>query len=75
MHLAFMSEAIFVSLNFIVPKETNIGNHNIDTIQWNNLYLHQENLTIYQENLLLGEKVFNNLPYEIKNATDNLKKV
>jgi hypothetical protein len=43
--------------------------------QKNNLYLPQENLAIYQKGAYyLGIKIFNNLPTEIKNASDNLKK-
>ena len=54
---------------------TNFENHNIDTRQRNNLYLPQANLTIYQkEAYYLGIKTFNNLPSEIKNVADNLKK-
>jgi len=39
------------------------------------VYLPQANLTIYQKGAYyLGEKNFNNLPREIKNVTDQLKK-
>ena len=54
---------------------TNNENHNIDTRQRNNLYLPQANLTIYQKGAYyLGQKIFNNLPFEIKKATGNHKK-
>ena len=52
---------------------TNIEIHNIDTRQRNNLYLLQANLTRYQKGAYYsGRKIFNNLPMETKNATDNL---
>ena len=53
---------------------TNHENHNLDTRQRNNLYLPQANLTIYQkEAYYSGIKIFNNLPLEIKNVSDNQK--
>jgi hypothetical protein len=42
----------------------------------NNLYLPQGNQTIYQKGAYyLGLKMFNNLPMEIKNASDNVKEL
>ena len=65
-------------LMFAVKKKlfsTNTENHNIETRQRNNLYLPQANLTIYQkEAYYLGIKIFNNLPWEIKNVAGNQKK-
>jgi hypothetical protein len=66
-------------LMFVVQNKnsfsTNNENHNIDTRQRNNLYLPQENLTIYQKGAYyLGNKIFNNLPLEIKIVADNQKK-
>ena len=53
---------------------TNHENHNLDTRQRNNLYLPQANLTIYQKEAYYpGIKIFNNLPLEIKNVSDNQK--
>jgi ABC-type transporter Mla maintaining outer membrane lipid asymmetry ATPase subunit MlaF len=50
-------------------------NHNIDTRQRNNFYLSQANLTVYQKGAhYSGIKVFNNLPFEIKNVVDNPRK-
>ena len=55
---------------------TNIENRNVDTRQGNNLYLPQANVTVYQKGAYCwGIKIFNNLPMEIKNVADNLKKV
>ena len=49
-------------------------NHNLDTRQRNNLYLPQANLTIYQKGAYYsGIKIFNNLPFEIKNVAGNQK--
>ena len=59
---------------FLCLRKQTLGNHNIDTRQWNSLYLHQANLTIYQEQAYYSAGDFNNLPLEIKNVTDNLKK-
>jgi len=53
---------------------TDNENHNLDTIQRNNLYL-QAKLTIYQkEAYYVGIKIFNNLPLEIKKVAGNKKK-
>jgi len=47
----------------------------LDTRQRNNLHLPQANLTIFQEGAYYsGIKVFNNLPFEIKNVAGNQKK-
>jgi hypothetical protein len=54
---------------------TNIENHNIDSRQWNNLYLPQANLIIYQKGAYYsGIKILNNLPLETKNVAGNQKK-
>ena len=54
---------------------TNTENHNTDTRQRNNLYLPQANLTIYQKGAYFsGIKIFNNLPFEIKNVNVNPEK-
>jgi len=78
-HILPMTAQYMLSLlMFVVKKKplfsTNIENHNIDTRQWNNLYLPQANLTIYQKGAYYSEiKIFNNLPLEIKNIGGNKK--
>jgi len=77
--LPLKSQYMLPSLMFVVQNKnrfsTNIENRNIDTRQRNNLYLPQANLTIYQkEAYYLGIKIFNNLPWEIKNVAGNQKK-
>jgi len=61
---------------FVVQKKfffsTNNENHNLDMRQRYNLNLPQANLTIYQKGAYyLGIKIFNNLPFEIKNVVGN----
>jgi ABC-type transporter Mla maintaining outer membrane lipid asymmetry ATPase subunit MlaF len=47
----------------------------IQTLERNNLFLPQANLTIYQQGAYYsGLKIFNNLPLEIKIVADNQKK-
>ena len=54
---------------------TNTENHNKDTRQRNNLYVTQANLSVYQKAVYYsGTEIFNNLPTEIKNVANNLKK-
>jgi hypothetical protein len=54
---------------------SNIDSHTIDTRQRQNLYLPQANLTIYQKGVhYAGIKIFNKLPIEIKNTSNNFKK-
>jgi hypothetical protein len=67
-------------LLFVVQNKnlflTNNANHNLDTIQRNNLYPPQVNLTFYQNGFYyLGIKIFNNLPLEIKNVAGSKKKI
>jgi len=67
-------------LMFVVQKKnfflTNNENHNLDTIQRNNLYFPQANLKIYQKGAYYsGITIFNNLPFEITNAVGNHKKI
>jgi hypothetical protein len=51
---------------------TNNENYNIDTRQRNNLYFPQANSTVYQRGAYYsGIKIFNKLPYEIRNVADN----
>ena len=53
----------------------NTENHNKDTRQRNNLYLPQANLTIYPKRAYYSRiKIFNNLPFDIKKDSCNLKK-
>ena len=64
---------------FVLQNKTlfpsNIDSHTIDTRQRQNLYLPQANLTIYQKGVYYaGIKIFNKLPIEIKNTSNNLKK-
>jgi hypothetical protein len=55
---------------------TNTANHNKDTTQGNNLYVTQANLTMYQMAAYhSGIEIFNNLPMQIKNVADNIKKL
>jgi hypothetical protein len=66
-------------LMFVVKKKnfflTNNENHNLDTRQRNTLYFSQANLTIYQKGAYYsGIKIFNNLPFEIKNVAGNQNK-
>jgi hypothetical protein len=65
---------------FVLQNKTlfpsNIDSHTVDTRQRQNLYLPQANLTIYQKGAYYaGIKIFNKLPIEIKNTSNNLKKV
>jgi hypothetical protein len=74
--LPLTPEYMLSLLMFVVQNKnffiTNNENHNIDTIQRNNLYLPQANLTIYQKGAYYLEiKFFNNLPLEIKIVADN----
>jgi len=67
-------------LMFVVQNKniflTNNENHNIDTRQRNNLYLPQANSTTYQKGAYYSRnKMFNNLPLEIKIIAHNQKKV
>jgi len=78
--LTLTSQCLLSLLMFIVQNKnifsTNTENHNVDTRPWNNLYLPQTHLTLYQKGAYYsGIKIFNNLPMEIKNVADNLKKV
>jgi len=77
--LPLTSQYMLSLLMFVVQNKnlfsTNIENHNIDTRQRNNLYLFQANLTIYQKVVYYSRlKIFNNLPFEIKNIAGNQKK-
>jgi len=51
--LPLTSQYMLSLLMFVVQKKnpflTNTENHNLDTRQRSNLYLHQANLTIYQK--------------------------
>ena len=76
--LPLTSQYLISLLKFVVQNKnlflTNIENHNINSRQRNNLYLPQANLTLYHKGAYyLGIKIFNDLPTEIRNATDNLK--
>jgi hypothetical protein len=73
--LPLTSQYILSLLMFVVQNKfffsTNNENHNLDTIQRNNLYFPQANLTIYQKGAYYsGIKIFN-LPLEIKNVAGN----
>jgi hypothetical protein len=77
--LPLASQYIFSLSMFVLQNKTlfpsNIDSHSIDTRQGQNLYLPQANLTIYQKGAYyVGIKVFNKLPIEIKNTSNNLKK-
>jgi hypothetical protein len=54
---------------------SNTDSHTIDTRQRQDLYLPQANLTIYQKGVYFaGIKIFNKLPIQIKNTSNNFKK-
>jgi hypothetical protein len=62
--LPLTSQYMLPFLMFVLQNKnlfsTSIENHNIDTRQRNNLYLHQANLTIYQKGAhYLGIKICN----------------
>jgi hypothetical protein len=74
--LTFISQYIFSLLLFVINNKnysiTNLENHSIHTISSNNLHVPQANLAIYQKGVYYaGVKVFNNLPQDIKNISDN----
>ena len=77
--LPFVSQYIFSLLLFVINNKnyfiTNLENHSIHTRSSNNLHLPQANLAIYQKGVYYtGVKVFNNLPQDIKNISDNPKR-
>jgi hypothetical protein len=77
--LPLTSQYLLHSLMFVVQNEnlflTSMEYHNTDTRQRNNSYLPQTNLNIYQKGAYYsGIKIFNHLPREIQNVSDNLKK-
>jgi hypothetical protein len=77
--LPFISQDIFSLLLFIVNNKnyfiTNSENHSIHTRSSNNFHLPQANLAIYHKAVYYsGVKVFNNLPQDIKNISDNPKR-
>jgi hypothetical protein len=54
---------------------TSMDSHNLETRQSNNLYTPQANLSVYQNGAYyFGVKIFNKLPYNIKNANGNITK-
>jgi hypothetical protein len=73
--LPLTSQYMLSLLVFVVQNNfflANNENHNLDTIQRNNLYLLQTNLTIYHKAAYYsGIKLLNNLPLEIKNVAGN----
>jgi hypothetical protein len=53
----------------------NSGNHNISTRQSRNFYQPLSNLTVYQKGVYcMGFRVYNNLPFHIKEESYNLSK-
>jgi hypothetical protein len=56
-------------------RTQNIDSHTVDTRQSQDLYLPQVNLTVYQKGVYYaGIKIFNKLPIELKNTSNNFKK-
>jgi hypothetical protein len=52
-----------------------IDSHNLETRQSNNLYTPQANLFVYQKGAhYSGIKIFNKLPFNIKNVNGNITK-
>ena len=80
LHILPMTSQYVLSLLIFVAQNnnlfsTNTENHNIDTIQRNDLYLPQANLIIYQKGAYYSRiKIFNHLSLEIKNDAGNPKK-
>jgi hypothetical protein len=77
--LPLASQYIFSLSVFVLQNKTlfppNFDSHTIETRQRQNLFLPQANLTIYQKGVhYAGITIFNNLPIEIKNTSNNLKK-
>jgi hypothetical protein len=77
--LSFTPQYIFSLLLFINNNKnyfiTNSENHSIHTRSSNNFHLPEPNLAIYQKSVYYsGIKVFNNLPQDIKNVSDNPKR-
>jgi hypothetical protein len=75
--LPLLSQYILSLLMFVINNKglflTN-SNHNISTRQAYNLHLPQANLTLYQKGVhYSGIKIFNSLPIEIKNSSNNRK--
>jgi hypothetical protein len=77
--LPFGSQYIFLLLRFVLQNKvlfpSNIDSHTTDTRQRQDLYPPQANLTIYKKGVYYaGIKIFNKLPIEIKNTSNNFKK-
>jgi hypothetical protein len=77
--LPFVSQYIFSLLIFVINNKnyfiTNSENHSIHNRSSSNFHLPQANLAIYQKGVYYaGVKVFNNLPQDIKNISDNPKR-
>jgi hypothetical protein len=75
----FISQYIFSLLLFINNNKnyfiTNSESHTILTRSSNNLHVPQANLAIYHKGVYYsGVKVFNNLPQNIKNISENPKR-
>jgi hypothetical protein len=77
--IPFVSQYLFSLLLFVLQNKalfsSNIDSHNIVTRQRQNLNLPQGNLTIYQKRVYYASiKMFNKLPSEIKNTSNNFKR-
>jgi hypothetical protein len=77
--LSFASQYIFSLFVFILQNKvlfpSNTDSHTTDIRQRQDLYLPQANLTIYHKGVYYaGIKLFNKLPIEIKNTSNNFKK-
>jgi hypothetical protein len=77
--LPFVLQYLFLLLLFVLQNKalfpSYIDSHNTVNRQRQNLYLPQANLTIYQKGVYsAGIKMFNKLPSEIKNTSNNFKR-
>jgi hypothetical protein len=77
--LPFISQYLFSLLLCIINNKnyfiTNSENHSMHTRSSNNFHLPQANLAIYQKDVYYsGVKVFNNLPQDTKDISDNPKR-
>jgi hypothetical protein len=76
--LPLASQYIFSLSMFVLQNKTlfpsNIDSHTIDTRQRQNLHLPQVNLTVYQNGAYYaGIKIYNKLPIENNNTSNNFK--
>jgi len=77
--LPFVSQYILSRMLFVVKNKNlfilNSENHTKSTRQFNNLYQPITNLTIYQREVYyMDVKIFSNLPWYIKDISNNIRK-